>query len=42
MLTLTIDQIGILDELRKRNENMVIYPFESDEKGKCIFVSDER
>lgn len=40
--SLTVDQIGLMNMIRKRNKNKVIDPFASDKKGHWIFTAEER
>ena len=40
--SLTVDQIGLMNIIRKRNKNKVIDPFTSDKKGHWIFTAEER
>ena len=39
--SVTIDQVGIIPELRKRNQNKIIYPLETDENGLHIIPEIE-
>lgn len=39
--SVTIDQVGIIPELRKRNQNKIIYPLETDDNGLHIIPEIE-
>ncbi len=40
--SITIDQIGIIPELKKRNQNAIIDPFQWDADGYYLFEKEER
>ena len=40
--SLTVDQIGLMNIIKRRNKNEVIDPFASDEKGHWVFTAKER
>src|SRR4030042_4523344 len=40
--SLTVDQIGLMNIIEKRNKNRIIDPFTRDKKGHWIFTAEER
>ncbi len=40
--SVTLDQIGVVNELRKRNKNVVLNPMERNEDGSATVTGDER
>ena len=40
--SISVDQVGVIDELKRRNRNEVIDPFERDAEGRTILKGKER
>ncbi len=40
--SISVDQVGVIDELKKRNRNEIIDPFERDAEGRTILKGKER
>ena len=40
--SISVDQVGVIDQLKKRNRNQVIDPFERDAEGRTILRGKER
>ena len=40
--SMSVDQLGVIEELKKRNQNTVIDPFERDAEGRTILQGEER
>jgi hypothetical protein len=40
--SISVDQVGVFEELKKRNQNKLIEPIKRDENGSFIYSSDER
>jgi hypothetical protein len=40
--SVSIDQVGVMEEIKKRNQNKIICPFEKDDSGNFAFDSQER
>ena len=40
--SMSVDQLGVMEELKKRNQNQVIDPFERDAEGRTILKGEEK
>ncbi len=40
--SMTVDQVGVIEELKRRNNNELIDPFERDADGRTVLQGDER